>query len=560
MYCAHDRSLDLNRLLDTLLAEQHLPASAVLAALDSAEAHPRSHPLETIASLALEDLQAPGQRLDMDWLCRWLAKKVGQPYLHLDPLQLDLSRTSALISPAFAERHAILPIRVSANAITIASAQPYQHDWEADLGSSLGLSIDRVLASPVLIRKLSQASLQLAERVAGASQQHGSSIEHLRQLLEPSRRQQESSAEDAHIIGLVDWILQYAVEQRASDIHLEPQREQGQLRYRIDGLLHPVYHFPGNVMLALSSRLKHLARMNVAERRRAQDGRLQQRLADGRELELRASSLPTPFGEKLVLRLFDAQQLQQGFAPLGLQGALLERWLSLLQRRQGIILVTGPTGSGKTQTLYASLDHLACPQINLCTIEDPIERLQPSFSQLQVNPALELDFAGGVRALLRQDPDVIMIGEIRDQQTAQVAIQAALTGHLVLSTLHTNDACSAITRLQELGVADYLIKATLAGVMAQRLVRTLCTHCRAPAGADVRTCPTCRNTGYHGRTGLFELLLMSDGLRQQIDAGADVQRLRQQAASEGLRELRQCGEEKVAQGLTSLQEVMRVCG
>ncbi|AIR89027.1 GspE/PulE family protein [Pseudomonas cremoricolorata] len=559
MYCAHDRSLDLNRLLDALLSEQHLAASAVVAALDSARLKPANHPLETIASLALSDLHAPGQQLDMDWLCRWLANKVGQPYVHLDPLQLDLSHTSHLISPAFAERHGILPIRMQANAITVASAQPYQHEWEADL-NSLGYSIHRVFSSPVLIRQLSQASSQLAQRVAGARQQHGADIEHLQHLLEPSRRQQESSAEDAHIISLVDWILQYAVEQRASDIHLEPQREQGQLRYRIDGLLHPVYHFPSSVMLALTSRLKHLARMNVAERRRAQDGRVHQRLADGSEVELRASSLPTPFGEKLVLRLFDAQQLQQGFAPLGLQGALLDGWLNLLQRRQGIILVTGPTGSGKTQTLYASLEQLACPQVNLCTIEDPIERLQPHFSQLQVNPMLDLDFAGGVRALLRQDPDVIMIGEIRDQQTAQVAIQAALTGHLVLSTLHTNDACSAITRLQELGVADYLIKATLVGVMAQRLVRTLCKHCRPSPGVETSTCPTCRNTGYHGRTGLFELLLLSDGIRQQIDAGADVQRLRQQAVGEGLRELRHCGEEKVAQGLTSLQEVMRVCG
>lgn len=556
MFAAPDHSLDLNRLLDALLAEQRLSANTALAVLDCAKARPDAHPLELIASQP-RDAAEPAQ--DLDSLCQWLATKVGQPYLHLDPLQLDLNHSASLISAAFAQRHGILPIAVDAAGITVASAQPYQREWEVDLRRSLGRPIHRVMANPQLIRQISQAAFELAQQVAGASHQHSAGLEHLEQLLAPGRRAEHSSAEDAHIVTLVDWMLQYALEQRASDIHLEPRREQGQLRYRIDGLLHPVYAFPASVTLAVTSRLKHLGRMNVAEKRRPQDGRLQHRLPSGQDIELRLSSLPTPFGEKLVLRLFDPLQLRQDFARLGLQGEVLQRWEQLLAQRQGIILVTGPTGSGKTQTLYASLERLASPQVNLCTIEDPIERLHPAINQLQVQAGLDLSFASGVRALLRQDPDVIMIGEIRDQETAQVAIQAALTGHLVLSTLHTNDACSAITRLQELGVADYLIKATLVGVMAQRLVRTLCRHCRGQPRPGNGVCPLCRNTRYHGRTGLFELMVMSDALRQQIDTGADLQRLRRQAAAEGLRTLRQCGDDHVAAGMTTEQEVLRVC-
>ncbi|WP_029615469.1 GspE/PulE family protein, partial [Pseudomonas putida] len=271
---------------------------------------------------------------------------------------------------------------------------------------------------------------------------------------------------------------------------------------------------------------------------------------------LRLSTLPTPFGEKLVLRLFDPHQLQEGFDRLGLHGQQLAQWQRLLRQRQGIILVTGPTGSGKTSTLYTSLKLLATPQVNLCTIEDPIERLEPAFNQLQVQPALDLGFANAVRAMLRQDPDIIMIGEIRDRETALVAVQAALTGHLVLSTLHTNDACAAITRLQELGVADYLIKATLIGVMAQRLVRTVCTDCQAGSSA---TCRACRGTGFQGRTGLFELLEPSDTLRALIGPDADLTRLRRQALADGLVDLRRCGEAKVAAGQTRAEEVLRVC-
>ncbi|MGE7992293.1 GspE/PulE family protein [Pseudomonas sp. NPDC089554] len=553
-------ALDLRRVLDTLLAERRLHAADAFVALERAQQQPGGHPLETLASLELPDRKQPGAQLDLDTLCQWLADKAGQPYLRIEPLQVDLVRTGGLISPGFAERHGILAVASDDTGVTVASAQPFQRDWEADLAQSLARPVLRVLANPVLIRQLTATCLRLSHSVQGAHAQQRASLGDLEQLLEQGARSPASDSQDEHIAHIVDWLLQYAIEQRASDVHLEPRRQHGQLRYRIDGLLHDVYAFPASVSLALVSRFKHLGRMDVAEKRRPQDGRLKSRLATGSEVELRLSTLPTPFGEKLVLRLFDPEQRNEGFDRLGLDGALLAQWQALLQRRQGILLVTGPTGSGKTSTLYASLKRLATPEVNLCTIEDPIERLEPAFNQLQVQPSLDLGFANGVRALLRQDPDIIMIGEIRDRETAQVAVQAALTGHLVLSTLHTNDACGAITRLQELGVADYLVKATLIGVMAQRLVRTLCSRCQGCARLDHSPCRACRGTGYHGRTGLFELLAPSENLLAQVGPGIELAVLRRQAVAEGLRDLRQCGEEKVARGLTSQAEVLRVCG
>jgi general secretion pathway protein E len=552
--------LDLRRLLDALLGEQRITANAALQALERAQTNAAEHPLELIAGLALPDPKQPGQQLSLERLCQWLAARVKQPYVHIDPLQVDLAQVGALMSAAFARRHGILAIAIDATSVTVASAQPYQRDWEADLARSLGKRVRRVVASPTQIRQLAATLFGLAHSVQGADQQQPAALGELEQLLELGAGNRPAAADDAHIVHVVDWMLQYAIEQRASDIHLEPRREQGHLRLRIDGLLHTVYAFPTGVTLAMSSRLKHLGRMDVAEKRRPQDGRLKRRLPGGDEVELRLSTLPTPFGEKLVLRLFDPGQRHETLECLGLEGTLLERWRSLLSQRQGILLVTGPTGSGKTSTLYASLRHLATPQMNVCSIEDPIERLEPAINQLQVQPALDLGFADGVRAMLRQDPDIIMIGEIRDAQTAQAAVQAALTGHLVLSTLHTNDACAAITRLLEMGVAHYLIRATLIGVMAQRLVRMLCPLCHPTTQANGQVCQQCRGTGFHGRTGLFELLRVSDGVRERITPGVDLAALHQYAQAEGMRDLRRCGEDRINRGMTCVEEVLRVCG
>ncbi|CAK9892275.1 MULTISPECIES: GspE/PulE family protein [Pseudomonas] len=555
---SEDRWLDLSTLLGELVADQRISP------IDRRNCPPMQcdqHPLEWIASQQFADLGNPGQTLDLNTLCQWLARQAGLPYLHIDPLEIDLARLTGLMSAGFARRHAILAVAADASGVTVASAQPYIRAWEADLSQVLQRPIKRVLASPVQIRQLSQTFFQVARSVSGASQQQSTPMVagNLEQLLELGARAPEAQANDAHIVSIVDWLLQYAFDQRASDIHLEPRRDLGQLRFRIDGVLHPVYQFPAPVTLAVVSRLKSLGRMNVAEKRRPQDGRIKTRLPGGAEVELRLSTLPTTFGEKLVLRVFDPQLLQQDFAQLGLDGADLNRWLAMLDHRHGIILITGPTGSGKTSTLYASLKHLATPQINLCTVEDPIEMVEPAFNQLQVQPAIDLNFAAGTRALLRQDPDVIMIGEIRDLETAQVAIQAALTGHLVLSTLHTNDACSAITRLLELGIAPYLLKASLIGVMAQRLVRTLCRHCKGPQpGYQPVGCRECRQTGYHGRSAIFELLRMGEAFKSLIEPDTDLLSLRQLALNEGMKSLKQSGMDKVATGQTTEAEVLRV--
>jgi len=389
----------------------------------------------------------------------------------------------------------------------------------------------------------------------------------------------DPEANDQHVVNIVDWLLQYAFDQRASDIHIEPRREICKLRFRIDGILHQVYELPMTVAVAVISRLKILGRMNVAEKRKPQDGRIKTKRPDDSEVELRLSTLPTAFGEKMVLRIFDPDVLLRSFTELGLLGEDQERWASMTSKPYGIVLVTGPTGSGKTTTLYSSLKQLATPEVNVSTVEDPIEMVEESFNQTQVHSAIGLDFAAGVRTLLRQDPDIIMVGEIRDNETGQMAVQAALTGHLVLSTLHTNDAPTAITRLLDLGLPSFLIKSTVLGVMAQRLVRTLCPHCKQPTGISEAEwvnlvepwtapkpdkiykpvgCLECRNTGYLGRQGIYEIMLMSDTLSQLINERCDFVALRKLAMKEGMRSLRLSGAQKIAAGLTTIEEVLRV--
>jgi general secretion pathway protein E len=358
---------------------------------------------------------------------------------------------------------------------------------------------------------------------------------------------------------------------------VEPRRDTGNVRFRIDGILHDVYQLPAPVMPAITSRIKILGRLDVVERRRPQDGRIRTRSPDGREIELRVSALPTAFGEKLVLRIFNPDVLAQDLKRLGFNAAEATTWRRMVGQPHGIVLVTGPTGSGKTTTLYASLRELATAEVNVCTIEDPIELIDGRFNQMQVQSNIDLSFAEGVRALLRQDPDIIMIGEIRDRETADMAIQAALTGHLVLSTLHTNDSPSAITRLLELGVPAYLIRATLIGVLAQRLVRTLCPDCKAAVdisrdywaqlgvGSEVAMpatvskavgCLECRQTGYRGRSGVYELMLLNAPLQAAVAQNPDLANLRQLAMESGMRPLRHAAAEKIAAGLTTIDEVL----
>jgi len=560
-----DRWLKIDQLLPALIDQGLLPADTGL------PTNSTLHPLECIASAALS----------LETLTEWLARHVGQPYLRIDPLKIDVTAVVPLMSYAFAQRHKILAVAVDAHSVTVASAQPYVNSWEAGLAQVLKRSIKRVVANPQDIQRCTVEFYRLARSVSGATQadQKIPGAGNIEQLLNLGASDQEPDANDSHIVNIVDWLLQYAFGQRASDIHIEPCRDQGRVRFRIDGLLHDVYQFPPQVTMAVVSRLKSLGRMNVAEKRKPQDGRVKTKSPAGGEVELRLSTLPTAFGEKLVMRIFDPQVLLRDFQQLGLSSDDLQRWQTMTRQANGIILVTGPTGSGKTSTLYTTLKQLATREVNLCTVEDPIEMVEPAFNQMQVQHNIDLTFASGIRALMRQDPDIIMIGEIRDQETADMAIQAALTGHLVLSTLHTNDAPSAISRLLELGVAHYLIKATLLGVMAQRLVRLLCPHCKSPvplAEEDWRDltypspisrpeqtyqangCVECRESGYRGRAGVYEIMLMSDAVKTLVKQDCDVQAIRAEALKGGMQSLRLSGANKVAAGLTTIEEVLRV--
>ncbi|NPU91504.1 MAG: type II/IV secretion system protein [Gammaproteobacteria bacterium] len=539
------------------------------------------NPLQFVAKFNLTDQHDEHQKLTLDKLTEWLSKRAGQPVYHVDPLKVDVTATTSVMSFNFAERHEILAVAVDKESVTIASGQPFLSDWEHGLEQTLrGKKIKRVIVNPADLRRYTLEFYNLARSVKGATGKDAgqSNVTNFEQLLQLGELG-SPDANDQHIVKIVDWLLQYAFDQRASDIHLEPRREHGYIRFRIDGVLHDVYELPAAVMAAVTSRIKIIGRMDVAEKRRPQDGRLKTKSGDGGEVELRLSTLPTAFGEKMVMRIFDPEVLVRSAAQMGLTDEDYEKWQNMVNQPNGIVLVTGPTGSGKTTTLYSTLKQLATREVNVCTIEDPIEMVEPAFNQMQVMDNIDLTFADGVRALLRQDPDIIMVGEIRDLETANMAIQAALTGHLVISTLHTNDAPSAVVRLMDLGVAPYLISATLLGVMAQRLVRTLCPHCKRDTHIDPEAwealispfkgkmpekikmpvgCLECRKTGYLGRVGIYEIMVLSQELKDMIAHSAELNTIRKQALKEGMRTLRLSGAHKVATGLTTPEEVLRV--
>ncbi|MBK7424946.1 MAG: type II/IV secretion system protein [Propionivibrio sp.] len=543
-----------------------------------------AHPLVIVAEQKWKSLLPPNRALTLDDLGEWLAGKVGLEYYHIDPLKIDFTAVTDVMSSAYATRFGILPVQVTAQEVVFATTEPFLRDWEKEILPIVKKKIRRVIASPVDVARFLVEFYNLARSVKKASQQGGQSsgLSSFEQLVELGRTNRQFDANDQHIVNIVDWLWQYAFEQRASDIHIEPRRELGIVRFRIDGVLHQVYQIPMSVMAAMVSRIKILGRMDLVEKRRPQDGRIKTRTADGQEAELRLSTLPTAFGEKMVMRIFDPEVLVRNFTDLGFSEEDQVRWKLMSESPNGIILVTGPTGSGKTTTLYSTLKQLATPAVNVCTIEDPIEMVEPAFNQMQVQNAIELDFAQGVRALMRQDPDIIMVGEIRDLETAEVTIQAALTGHLVLSTLHTNDSPSAVTRMLDLGVPSYLISATVLGVMAQRLVRVLCPSCKksSPASAEDESmwdrlvapwkanrpanfhhpvgCLECRMTGYRGRVGVYEILMLSPDMKQAISDNADVSKIRDLAYREGMKPLRISGAMKIAAGMTTLAEVFKV--
>ncbi len=581
-----DHRLTLPEVVDALVAEG-LVAAAAAEKFKQERRYFKgdAHPLVVVAEQKWKSLQPPHRMLDLEGLTQWMAQWAGLEYLHVDPLKINFSAVTEVMSNTYATRFRILPVEVKPNEVVIATAEPFQRGWEAEMKPILRKEIRRVVANPDDITRYQVEFYNLAKSVKGALNKGeiSTGASNFEQLVELGKTNKQFDANDQHIVRIVDWLWQYAFEQRASDIHVEPRRELGIVRFRIDGVLHQVYQIPMTVLTAMTSRIKVLGRMDIMEKRRPQDGRIKTRMPDGQEVELRLATVPTAFGEKLVMRIFDPEVLVRDFSELGFAPEEAALWQQMSSQPNGIILVTGPTGSGKTVTLYSTLKTLATPEVNVCTLEDPIEMVEPCLQPGTDRQAdIGVGFAEGIRALMRQDPDIIMVGEIRDLETADMAIQAALTGHLVLSTLHTNDAPSAITRLIDLGVPPYLLSATVLGVMAQRLVRTLCPHCKQSGGLraeddDAWTalvapwkstkptqlyhpagCLDCRMTGYKGRVGIYEIMPMSQELKKLVAAGGELSKLRDLAMREGMKPLRIAGAKKVAAGLTTISEIIKV--
>jgi len=579
--------LDLQVIFSWLLADGIVEKDKVKAQFAQAQGILKNavgsmHPLAAVAQCKLVSALPPNRMLTLDLLSEWAAGKVNLPFIRIDPLKIDFTKVADVMSASYAARFNILPVELTGTKLVVATADPFALEWQAEIAKISRRQIELVIANPLDISQYIAQFFSLAKSIRDANKSKGQDLalrNNFEQLVELGKSN-KLDANDQHVVNIVDWLWQYAFEQRASDIHLEPKREIASIRFRIDGVLHQVYQVPAVVMIAMTARIKLLGRMDVIEKRRPQDGRIKTRTAGGQEIELRLSTMPTAFGEKMVMRIFDPEVVVKTLPELGFPTEDALRWDGLTSRPHGIILVTGPTGSGKTTTLYTTLKALATSEVNVCTVEDPIEMVEASFNQMQVTPAIDLTFADGVKSLMRQDPDIIMVGEIRDLPTAEMAIQAALTGHLVLSTLHTNDAPSAVMRLLELGVPDYLLEATLIGIMAQRLVRTLCSLCKSPDGEladDIWDsiggawnmpkpttvyrpigCPECRNTGFRGRTGLYELLTISEKFTNMIGQQSDLLSLRNQAVADGMKPLRIAGAYKIIEGVTTAEEVLKV--
>ena len=510
-----------------------------------------------------------------------LARDTGMEHVRIDTLSLDADLIESQISRPFARRHRMVPLSLGNGKLKVALANPYDLEAIDSYRRIAGRPLDTVVASePEILKALNEFyglrhSVKRAEKDLSA----GIDLGNLEQLVR-FKSETEIESSDQHIVNAVEFMLQHAYDTRASDVHIEPKRDKSAIRFRIDGVLHDIQEIPKVVHAAVVSRIKTMARLDIVEKRRSQDGRMKTTRA-GREVELRVSSLPVAFGEKLVMRIFDPDVLVQDLAGLGFYPDELELFNEFISRPHGIILVTGPTGSGKTTTLYSALKTLATDEVNVTTIEDPIEMVHESFNQTAVQTKVGITFDSALRHILRQDPDIIMVGEIRDPDTAQYAIQAALTGHLVFSTLHTNDAASSISRLSDLGVERFLITSTLIGSMAQRLLRKICSHCvleryldreevqtlrlTVPEGKRVKVregkgCHQCRGTGYLGRTGIFEVLAMSDAIKELVVKGSDASLIKREAMRHGMRTLRQSALRKLSEGVTTVEEVLRVTG
>ena len=584
--------------------------------------------MDVLLALKLKKQDESGMELDEDLLYETLAAGWSIPYKKIDPLSLDLNVVTQTIPHSFALRHLVLPLEIEGKTIRVATPDPFNHEAMDDIERVSGFKACPVVSAKTDVMHLIAECFGFRRSITAAETQfsykRGGELGNLEQLVR-LKSSHELPASDEHIVNAVDHLFSYALEQRASDIHIEPKRDKSLVRMRIDGVLHTVYTLPGRVHNAIISRIKTLSGLNMAEKRRPQDGRIKTR-KDKIEVEIRVSTIPVAFGEKAVLRLMDPEVLFQDLPKLGFSGEDLEKYKNLIALPHGILLVTGPTGSGKSTTLYSTLKQLSTPAVNITTIEDPIEMIHEDFNQIAVQPAIDVTFSTILKNILRQDPDIIMVGEIRDLDTAQSAVQAALTGHLVLSTLHTNDAVPSLTRLLDLGIPPFLVQSSLVGIIAQRLVRRICPHCREsfemdeqelfdmgielpvtqdqklpqakraqssdfkkrlftaePGTMDLNTpmqhpqarqtneskgkniilhrgkgCTKCRNTGYKGRSAIFEVLPYSESLKKMTAGDVNVSSLRKRASHEGLKTLREDAVLKMIDGETTFEEVLRV--
>ncbi len=539
-------------------------------------------PFKALIAMNLTDASATGTRIDDFLLARLIAEDGRLKFFKIDPLKLDLEMIESKISRPFARKHRMTPVAVRDGKLIVAVVNPFDNAALDTYQQMVKQEIEIVVASESDVMGVitEQYGFRASVTKAGRDLSRGAiDLTNLEQYVK-LKSGNEIETSDAHIVNAVDFLLQHAYDSRASDIHIEPKREAALIRFRIDGVLHEIQRVPKLVNLAITSRIKTMCRMDISEKRRPQDGRIKTE-REGKEIELRVSTLPTAFGEKMVMRIFDPDILIRDLSGLGFYEDELRTFADWIKRPHGIILVTGPTGSGKTVTLYSALKSLASPEINITTIEDPIEMVWDEFNQTSVQTKIGITFPVALRTILRQDPDIIMVGEIRDEETAQNAVQAALTGHLVFSTLHTNDSATSVTRLIDLGIQPFLISSTLVGTMAQRLMRRICDDCKrnrplsveeagmlnlqAPAGKRIIVkegagCIRCRNTGYYGRTGIFEILPIDNAIRDLIDRSEDFLKIKEMAVKRGMRTLRQSALRKLAEGQTSFEEVVRVTG
>lgn len=574
----HDTVLDAEGKQKKLLKKIHTVQVGINSVADNIS--PEISPVEIITSLKITNKKNKAKNVITEGIVmEAIAGDTGYPYLKLNPLKLDIDIVTKTIPKLFAIKHLLVPVSLQNGTLTVALYDPYNMEIQDNIKKVVSKKVEFVVSSRTDILKIIneffgfKSSVLEAEKVTPERLADLGNLDQYVKL----KSADEIQLNDEPIKNAVDFLFNYALDQKASDIHLEPRYDKTYVRLRIDGILHDIHTIPKSVYLAFASRIKMLSKLNIAERRRPQDGRIKIGYKN-KSAEVRVSTIPVAFGEKIVMRILNPDVLFQDLENIGLVSSDLVRVNSFINKPHGLIVVCGPTGSGKTTTLYSLLRSMADREKNITSIEDPIEMICEDFNQVAIQPQIGITFASIIRTILRQDPDIIMVGEVRDSETAENAIQAALTGHMVLTSLHTNNAPDSITRLLDLGIEPYLIGSTLSGVVAQRLVRRICDHCKEKimidaeeirlAGIKIKErevgiyqgkgCDECRGTGYKGRTGIFEILPVSRKIKKLINQKEPISKITSVGVEEGMATLQESAVQKMLKGVTTLKEVVRV--